>query len=379
MPRVGQVHTTFVPSPSAALRRSRAFALSASPEKVAGGGSTTADYVIEIVSKPAEAGGKLLARYAARDGVRDLFVLTELLLFVLVLVVLMLVLVVVVLVLLRVGGGVGGGVDVDFDVACVDVGAGGRRWSRMLGFGLGHGVSGDVGVAVDVGVGVWCRVAVSLLVVVFAHVYSWGLLLSAVVSVWILMLLVCPRYCPAEREVGGETVPLLFLRASQLVELHPNTTPTPTLNPTPTVLPPPPASGLATREKWQVCNQLGGPRATAIANSERAAHMRLVPWAGVAARFSTTEEGGDAGGPKPPRGAAYCFLPLPVVTGLPVHVNGYFELSSNRQGFDRVRRRGERCCLFDAFWYIRHSARGLLLLIYRSFMVQRFSNNTTSK
>ncbi|CAN0458022.1 unnamed protein product, partial [Ascophyllum nodosum] len=27
----------------------------------------------------------------------------------------------------------------------------------------------------------------------------------------------------------------------------------------------------------------------------------------------------------------YCFLPLPVVTGLPVHVNGYFELSSNRR------------------------------------------------
>ncbi|CAM9133228.1 unnamed protein product, partial [Laminaria digitata] len=81
---------------------------------------------------------------------------------------------------------------------------------------------------------------------------------------------------------------------------------------------------------WQVCNQLGGPRATAIANSEKATHMRLVPWAGVAARFSTTEEGGEGGAAKRPRGAAYCFLPLPVVTGLPVHVNGYFELSSNR-------------------------------------------------
>ena len=26
-------------------------------------------------------------------------------------------------------------------------------------------------------------------------------------------------------------------------------------------------------------------------------------------------------------GLAYCFLPLPVKTGLPCHVNGYFELS----------------------------------------------------
>lgn len=30
-------------------------------------------------------------------------------------------------------------------------------------------------------------------------------------------------------------------------------------------------------------------------------------------------------------GRAFCFLPLPAKTGLPVHVNGYFELSSNRR------------------------------------------------
>ncbi len=30
-------------------------------------------------------------------------------------------------------------------------------------------------------------------------------------------------------------------------------------------------------------------------------------------------------------GRAFCFLPLPTLTGLPVHVNGYFELSSNRR------------------------------------------------
>ena len=31
------------------------------------------------------------------------------------------------------------------------------------------------------------------------------------------------------------------------------------------------------------------------------------------------------------RGQAFCFLPLPVLTQLPIHVNGYFELSSNRR------------------------------------------------
>lgn len=46
-----------MPSPSAALRRSRAFALSATPEKLAGGGATTADYVMDIVSQPAQGNG----------------------------------------------------------------------------------------------------------------------------------------------------------------------------------------------------------------------------------------------------------------------------------------------------------------------------------
>ena len=31
------------------------------------------------------------------------------------------------------------------------------------------------------------------------------------------------------------------------------------------------------------------------------------------------------------RGQVFCFLPLPVDSGLPVFVNGYFELSSNRR------------------------------------------------
>jgi len=57
-------------------------------------------------------------------------------------------------------------------------------------------------------------------------------------------------------------------------------------------------------------------------------HLKLVPWVGVACRL-----------PPPPsqralapvKGRAFCFLPLPAETGLPVHVNGYFELSSNRR------------------------------------------------
>ena len=33
----------------------------------------------------------------------------------------------------------------------------------------------------------------------------------------------------------------------------------------------------------------------------------------------------------PVEGQAFCVLPLPVSTGLPVHVNAFFELSTNRR------------------------------------------------
>lgn len=76
-------------------------------------------------------------------------------------------------------------------------------------------------------------------------------------------------------------------------------------------------------EKWMVCNQLGGGNASKMASHPSLSHMKLVPWAGVAARISPPCELDD--------GHAYCFLPLPVKTQLPVNVNGYFELSSNRR------------------------------------------------
>ncbi len=76
-------------------------------------------------------------------------------------------------------------------------------------------------------------------------------------------------------------------------------------------------------ERWMVCNQLGGGRASDMANDPELSHMKLIPWAGVAARLSPPHDANF--------GNAYCFLPLPVQIQLPIHVNGYFELSSNRR------------------------------------------------
>eukprot|EP00967_Tisochrysis_lutea_P136754 scaffold244336_cov18-Tisochrysis_lutea.AAC.3 len=71
--------------------------------------------------------------------------------------------------------------------------------------------------------------------------------------------------------------------------------------------------------------------------------MGQVPWAAVAAEITPatcplskdksegTEHSHNTAAGTQARGRAYCFLPLPVLTGLPVHVNAFFELSSNRR------------------------------------------------
>lgn len=74
-------------------------------------------------------------------------------------------------------------------------------------------------------------------------------------------------------------------------------------------------------EKYLVCNQLGGGKTREIACAMENKALKLIPWAGIAGRID---------GP-PVEGKAFCFLPLPVKIGLPVHLNGYFELSSNRR------------------------------------------------
>ena len=91
--------------------------------------------------------------------------------------------------------------------------------------------------------------------------------------------------------------------------------------------PPPPQSVVVHEEQWEVCNQLGGILANAIAADQANTFLRLVPWGGVAACVGHSAEPTLT----TRAGLAYCFLPLPVHTGLPIMVNGFFELSSNRR------------------------------------------------
>ena len=104
---------------------------------------------------------------------------------------------------------------------------------------------------------------------------------------------------------------------------------------------------------WITSECLGGGRVKNSAASDDKSH-HLIPWACVAAYLhSVTVDRESSDIPCTERthetipdvfevpasihdrkkfeGHAFCFLPLPICTGLPAHVNAYFELSSNRR------------------------------------------------
>jgi sacsin len=91
------------------------------------------------------------------------------------------------------------------------------------------------------------------------------------------------------------------------------------------------------RRAFVVAQALGSRALHALVTTGREKFgMQLVPWAAVAAELDAangadSESSSLAEASREPSGRAFCFLPLPVRTGLPVHVNAFFELSSNRR------------------------------------------------
>ncbi len=98
------------------------------------------------------------------------------------------------------------------------------------------------------------------------------------------------------------------------------------------------------QQRWLVCNLLAGGAAKQLALQGAAAHgsnaampRGWVPWAGVAAPIRLLDSKIQGGTEQQQQlepsfqGRGFCFLPLPTLTQLPVHVNGLFELSSNRR------------------------------------------------
>ena len=91
-----------------------------------------------------------------------------------------------------------------------------------------------------------------------------------------------------------------------------------------------------TRETWLVASCGGTDISVSLAAGEGRSRG-LLPCGGAAARLnSSVSSDGSAAKPcskvNPINGEAFCFLPLSISTGLPIHVNGYFAVTSNRRG-----------------------------------------------
>ena len=81
---------------------------------------------------------------------------------------------------------------------------------------------------------------------------------------------------------------------------------------------------------WLVTSCLGIGDSFQLATSEEGKKKGLLSASGMAAKISSDNDGYVK--PKAVPGEVFCFLPLSIPTGLPVHVNGYFAVTSNRRG-----------------------------------------------
>ena len=86
---------------------------------------------------------------------------------------------------------------------------------------------------------------------------------------------------------------------------------------------------------WLVCNGVGGRGMCADLDS-LADDLKFNPTIGIALPLTpTTDEDEEEGAASSFEGRAFCFLPLPLgdesLTGLPVHVSGFFGLTDNRR------------------------------------------------
>lgn len=96
------------------------------------------------------------------------------------------------------------------------------------------------------------------------------------------------------------------------------------------------AAGVDRQQTFLISQRRGPPQLLAMASDlSKQFQVPLIAWGAVAADVTPGGDDADAaaGGTEVVApGRAFCFLPLPALTSLPVHINGFFELSSNRWG-----------------------------------------------
>ena len=83
---------------------------------------------------------------------------------------------------------------------------------------------------------------------------------------------------------------------------------------------------------WLITSCLGTGDSFELATSEEGKKQGLLSASGIAGRISSNSNEEGLLNPEAVPGELFCFLPLSIPTGLPVHVNGYFAVTSNRRG-----------------------------------------------
>jgi len=83
---------------------------------------------------------------------------------------------------------------------------------------------------------------------------------------------------------------------------------------------------------WLISSCLGTGNSFQLATSEEGRKQGLLSASGIAGKISTDYGKDGCLDPEAVNGEVFCFLPLSIPTGLPVHVNGYFAVTSNRRG-----------------------------------------------
>ena len=91
-------------------------------------------------------------------------------------------------------------------------------------------------------------------------------------------------------------------------------------------------SGSQARCSWLIASCLGTGPSFQLATSEEGKKQGLLSASGIAGRISSSSKEEGLLNPEAVPGELFCFLPLSIPTGLPVHVNGYFAVTSNRRG-----------------------------------------------
>eukprot|EP00736_Rhodelphis_marinus_P003791 Rmarinus@m.11043 len=89
------------------------------------------------------------------------------------------------------------------------------------------------------------------------------------------------------------------------------------------------------KQEWMLSSTLGTDLSLRMSIDPQNLDHSFVPWGSVALPICSDEYTDfhcrQSEVEKQLEGRAFCFLPLPVLTRLPVHVNGYFDLAANRR------------------------------------------------